>query len=249
MIRVNRASIGPLGYRAFTLIELLVVIAIIAILAAMLLPALAKAKDRAKRINCLSNVKEIALASQIYATDFNGHLEIDTRGAAPNTWVNGADDLAWVYPTYVSAAKAFTCPGSMNNVRETNLINDAYSGQKVVKDLLDNAGGRTVLFGHSFEILGEVRSNKVTMTFCQNYTLEHTPGLIGSKPGPSAFWWLQDSDDPVDASHGKNNVWDEYDNHGVDGGNVAYCDGHARFVKNKDHAQEWMITRDASSAP
>jgi prepilin-type processing-associated H-X9-DG protein len=63
--------------------------------------------------------------------------------------------------------------------------------------------------------------------------------LKGSKPGPAAFWLFHDSDDA-----GKNIVWDGPDAHGAFGGNVAYCDGHAKWVTTKQRITEWQITRD-----
>jgi len=247
------------GRFAFTLIELLVVIAIIAILAGILLPALAKAKDKTKKTQCMANLRQMGIGSTMYAGDNNG-------------WITGcfddySDDLSWLYPAYIPAAQGqtvFVCPSTQDYV-STNISPNQW-GRRVLTDIQVQAPYKKKIKstndirGVSYEPNGFMHNAtgsgmddiRKTETSVQNYVHKNAAfGLKGQVFGPSDIHWVFDGDRfdpkvyPNPGGSAINNYPDVNDNHGAAGANFLYCDGHVRWVKGgKAYLLAYEISQD-----
>lgn len=188
-------------YNGFTMIELLAVIAIIAILAAFLLPALAKGKQKAYQTQCLSNLKQIGTAIQLYSDDNDGTLPGSVwSGAMASYEIDDDENLIWYLTSYlalpapaddVQIAPIFVCPSYLRTApglgaslagmegRVCYLLNDSIGPDPSVK---------VAPFGYPAPLLPPMKLSAIAPYGSPSTLFAITDVDKGNVPDPTVSW-------------------------------------------------------------
>ncbi|HOJ21967.1 MAG TPA: DUF1559 domain-containing protein [Armatimonadota bacterium] len=240
-------SVHQKGRSAFTLIELLVVIAIIAILAAILFPVFARARENARKSSCQSNLKQLAMGILQYAQDYDERFPYANRTGIPLSspppggfWYQegGSGSAFWpqmVYP-YINNLEVFTCPsgarayasGPFRGHYGCNelIMPDRFSPTPPLSQAQLTAPASTFLcFDSGAYFLGPSRVTSPSGNF---WYIPGTGDILGLDPTQPQGGYVITDALRQDFSSGRHF-------HGI---NMAYADGHVKWLKTEQVIQE-----------
>lgn len=218
----NTKAAGTLRYRGFTLIELLVVIAIIAILAAILFPVFARARENARRTSCLSNTKQLGLAMMQYVQDYDERYPIGSYlDGETATYPDGAVRVNnWVVRLYpyVKNTQVFNCPSDDKAWK---------GGNGATSDVSYGINTDFIPYGVAVSMASVDKVSQTIMMGDSEGSVRYGFSAT-SYLGASPTRWLSDRH--------------------LEGGNIVFADGHAKWFKMSRGSNGKPISPNAARA-